>query len=507
MRRAFTISGDRYHPRFSRLSQLTSLHTWRALHRFLLDLPPAIVLTGLGCVALAASSDLANSFDAPRHGGPVVAVLLLLTLLLAFVGFIAATQINHRTSAEDEHAATPPHIRWRYLRYLIYPILLWSLWTAIQTTGVLAQGTVAALTVAPPRYGSDDMYYNHYNALLVLHGENPYAGPWLAREVAYFQNRAYTPIARGHFANPYDYPTQAQMDAIVGEYLAHPQSPPLELDPRTTHSYPAGAFLVSLPAVWAGAPSSAIEQIALALLLGVLVVWTTPPRWRLLIALLLLVDADGARQIVGSDFEIWPLALLAFAWLSRERRWWSVLLLSVACAIKQTAWLAAPFYLIWVWRAYGPREALRRLGIAVAAFFVINLPWIVASPRAWASSLLLPVSLPLLPDGSGIVGLSLAGLFPLAPSVVYALLELAALAGALAWYWRMWPRYPFAVLVLPLLPLVFAWRSSERYFVLLPLAAIVALALTLGEQQRVRGVRERGKPAPADASSAAAGAG
>src|SRR5262249_11346985 len=112
-------------------------------------------------------------------------------------------------------------------------------------------------------------------------------------------------------------------------------------------------------------------------------------------------------------------------------------------------------------------------------FLVINLPWLVASPGDWLASLLLPVGLPLLPDGSGIIALSLTAVVPLAPPTVYAILELSALAGALAWYWRAEPQMAFAGLVLPFGPLFFAWRSSERYFVLLPLLAILGAVLTL----------------------------
>jgi uncharacterized membrane protein len=200
--------------------------------------------------------------------------------------------------------------------------------------------------------------------------------------------------------------------------------------------------------------------------------------------LLLLTLADGSRQVSGADFEIWPVALLSFAWLTRERSWFSSLLLGGACAIKQTAWIAAPFYLLWVWRAYGPVEAMRRAGIAAGTFVVINLPWIIASPRQWLGSMLLPVSLPLLPDGSGFIGLSLTGILPLFPSWIYALLELVLLVGALWWYQRNWRRYPFAGLVLPLLPLLGAWRSSERYFVLLPLLGVLAVVLTLRAGRR-----------------------
>ena len=441
-------------------------------HLALVSLPLSVSLAGVGCMLLAASSDIANTTDSPRRGGTGPAILLFVTLVGAFGCFIAAARRGASSSKSRSGRG--------WLRLLIYPILLWSLFTATQTAGILWRGAVHALTVSPARYGSDDLYYNHYNALLVLHGKNPYSGEWLTSEVAYFGDRAYTPVARGRFSNPRHYPTRAQMDAIVGEYLVNPRVPPPELDPATTHSYPAGAFLTALPAVWAGAPSIAITQIALFLALLVLIVARAPARLEaLVVALLLLATADGARQVTGADFEIWPLAFLIGAWLLADHRRLSPIALGIACAIKQTAWIAAPFYLLWIWRERGRDEAIRRGAIALATFVAINLPWIVASPGAWLRSMLLPVSLPLLPDGSGLIGLSLTGALPLFPSWVYSAFELAALVGALVWYWRSERRYRYVGLVLPLLPLLAAWRSSERYFELLPVAALAMLVLTL----------------------------
>lgn len=460
------------------------LHRAHLVHRTLLTAPRSILLTGVGCMALAASSDLANTFDAPRHGGPLVTVLLFITLALALALFIAATLPAKRMPKAHSSSTPLPGVLRRIQPYLIYLILLWAFITTLQSPAILGQGLIRGFTQWPPSYGSDDLYYNHYNAAIVLHGENPYTGVRMLDEIRYFQKLDFTPIARGRFVDPHHYPSRAEMDAVIREYQAHPQTVPPEIDPRTMHSYPAGAFLVNLPVVWLGIPGVAIAQIAVLLVLLCAILWSTPGPWRLVAALLLLSAADGIRQVTGGDFEIWPLAFIAGAWLARGHRWRSALLLGAACAIKQTAWIAAPFFLLWIWRTHGRDEALRRASIAVGTFLALNLPWIIASPRPWLESQLLPVSLPLLPDGSGIIGLSLTGILPLAPTWVYSTLELAALLAAIAWYWRAAPRAPFAGLVLPLIPLFFAWRSSERYFVLLPLVAVLALALTLQQTQR-----------------------
>lgn len=463
------------------LSRLTTDDVWRALrrsHAWLTSAPGNVLFLGGGCAALAASSDIANSTNAPREGGPLPALLLAATLALAFACFLLAARL------QPDVAAKPPRGRARVTRYLLYPLLLWALFTGIQTATVIVSALPKTLAAAPARYGSDDLYYNHYNALLVLRGENPYAGPWLAAEARYFGDLAYTPLRRGVFSDPRHYPTNAQMDAVMRAYLRDPAHPPVEIDPATTHSYPAGAFLVNVPGVWAGVASVGFTQILVFLALLALIIRVAPAEWRLALALLALTVTDGAREVTGSDFEIWPLFFLALAWAGGGYRWRSALALGAACAIKQTAWLAAPFYLLWIWRRDGAREAARRLGIAAGFFVLINLPWIVASPRSWLTSLFLPVSLPLLPDGSGLIGISLTGILPLLPPVVYSALELAALLGALLWYWRNWARVPYAGLVLPLLPLLFAWRSSERYFVLLPLAGVLAVALTLRAQRK-----------------------
>jgi len=346
----------------------------------------------------------------------------------------------------------------------------------MRTRPILGAEMVAAST-GPVTYHSDAMYYNHYDAQLVLRGKNPYETNDLAGAMRQFRILGYTPLVRGRFGDPLRPPTAAEIDAVGREYLADPNHPPAEIDPRTLHSYPAGAMLVNVPSVWAGLPSVGLAQLLLFLGLGVGVVALAPGWSRVAVALLFLSDPDTVRRVATGDFDIWWVALLSCAWLLRERRVASGLLLGAACAIKQTAWFAAPFYLVFIWRAYGGREALRRGGIALAGFLALNLPWLL-SPRAWLTSLTLPMSLPLFPEGVGVVALSLSGAFPLPPSWVYGALELAALGLALVWQWRSHSAHPLAGLALSLLPLVFAWRSPGRYFALLPALALVGWALT-----------------------------
>jgi uncharacterized membrane protein len=185
--------------------------------------------------------------------------------------------------------------------------------------------------------------------------------------------------------------------------------------------------------------------------------------------------AGGSEDAERSTY--WPLPRWPFLWQA-IRPWLPAIALGVICAVQQTAWFFAPFYLVWVWRTYGVKRAISEEGVAVGAFFLINLPWSISAPGPWLHSLVLPVTLPLFPTGGGLVGLGLGGTLPLWPPLVYAMLEIGGYLGLLALYARWFARLPFAGLLLPMVALLLAWRSPSRYFILLPFLAILALVLS-----------------------------
>ena len=464
-------------------SALGAWGAWLArLLRATINQPAGLTLTGLGCLLLLISTGPPAWPHAPFV---VFAVGGSAALLGAFGCFLLATRNEH------------PHWLSRALRWLALPVMLWALVTAVQSSALLANGFVTTATQRPPHYTSDAMYYMQYSAILVIHGENPYTGPRLAEVMAYYHTHAYTPVDRGRFSDPRHIPTSAELNAVINEYLAHPDHPPVEVDPRTFASYPAGAFLVAVPTALLGLPSIGFLQLALFLALGVSVIVRAPVGSRFALALFLLSNPEAVSRMTNGDFDIWWVAFLIWAWMLHERRWAAGLLLGAACAIKQTAWFAAPFYLLWVWRRQGPAEAARQGAIAVGAFAAINLPWIVWSPHSWLAGLLAPMSLPLEPGGRGLIALSLSGALPLFPSAVYSVFELALWVGALVWATLKSAAYTYAGLALPLLLLVVSWRSPERYFLLLSVLGVAATALTLRRDARV------GNPHPAAGNATA----
>jgi hypothetical protein len=469
------------------------------IHTRLMAVPNRILLVAGACFALNLASDLSNSFaNAPRFGGPLVALGIFVAFLLMFALALLATIKGLRDTEDTKESrkaplgSPAPFMRmgrgrgggatpfdWR--PWVIYPLALWTLWTGAQSLVVLAQQP--AVLASPVNYGSDEMYYTHYNAWLVLHGQNPYVGERLSGALRYFRATSVTPLRAGAFDDPLHPPSKSQSAAIVGRYLADPAAPHPNLEPATTHSYPALSFLIAVPSVWLGLPTLGYLQVLGLIALIAALVALAPSQWRFAVLALCLLDVDGIRSVASSDFEIWTAAGIALVWLLRERPWFAAIVLGLICAVQQTAWFAAPFYLAWVVYRRGWRAAIGEAAAALGVFVAINLPWIILSPGAWLHSLVLPMTLPLFPTGGGLVGLGLGGALPLWPPAVYSVLEFAGYIALLAAYIRWLPRMPYAGVVLPSLVLLLAWRSPSRYFILLPFLAILALVLTWRQER------------------------
>jgi uncharacterized membrane protein len=238
-------------------------------------------------------------------------------------------------------------------------------------------------------------------------------------------------------------------------------------------SYTALAFLPLVPFVWAGLPSVVIFFALCFFALAAMLIVAAPPHLRFWVGLLILADLPLLNASVGGVLDVFYILLLFVAW-----RWWrrpvlSTVFLGLAIAAKQLAWFFIPFYAIYIWRKRGWRETLTRLAGAGVVFALINGPFILNNPHAWLAGVLAPQVDPMFPLGSGLVGLSVSGLLPLASSAMYAALYGLAIIACIAWYWRFGRGMPEVALLLAVLPLFFAWRSLTTYFYFVALPAVV----------------------------------
>lgn len=428
----------------------------------------------LTLVALAIA--LQNLLELPREllsnrlGTAVTGVLVFVVLASSLVLLMAAV------------TSSPPRWRWPYRRWT--QILALCLTLLVVPLGITQSAKIVIASFSAPQYSNDGTTLDHYAAMQLLAGHNPYVTSDIVSAVRVLhQDPAHTtPLREGVFASRpvTQYPSG---DELRATFAQQPVGKPVSVVAFESHvSYPALAFLPLVPFVWAGLPSVVLFFALCLLILVILLLRSVPAESRTWLTLLLLADTPLLNATLVGDLDVFYILLLFVAW-----RWWqrpvvSSLTFGLALAAKQLAWFFAPFYLLFVWRKRGAREALLRLVGGIATFVVINAPFIINNPGAWVRGVLAPQIDPMFPLGNGLIRLSLSGVLPLAPSVVYLVLEVLAIGVCIFIYWRMRSRTGGAGFVLSVLPLWFAWRSLTTYFYFVTLPAL-ALALVNEDRQ------------------------
>ena len=301
-----------------------------------------------------------------------------------------------------------------------------------------------ACIIAVP-YHADAVAAVHRMAELFLSGQNAYAVFDLPEALARF---------------PYMDPELATH--LEGRAVLH------------SYSYPALSFLVVAPFVALGLGDIRWVYLGMILVIAVVVISRLRIAWRPMALATIVGNAIVIRQPILAGIDpTWALLVIG-AWLALRRAWLSPILLGLAFAARQTAWFVAPFYLALVWQRSGRREAVRRGSIAAAVAIAVNLPFAARAPERFIDGVTAPILGALEPDGVGLVRFALAGIGPLLPRVLYGALALVIFAALLAAYVRWRHRLTSAPLAWPFLPLYFAWRSLQNYFVLATLFVFVA---------------------------------
>ncbi len=400
-----------------------------------LSIGRAVLLVAAGGLLQTIGEILSLSTSEALSAGSTL-LIFSSTALAVGLFFVALRQPTQRQAASAEaqqqrsiiHAARLRRLAQSGLLALLF---LASLWT-IATSGAL----LVQRPLDPAVYDSDAAAFVHYQAEDVLHGVNPYTdatGFWNA--VEQFPSAGATPLRRGQYAGLAFSPADAAVAALLKVYAQNPNLAGPEFDPASLHSYPAASFLIAVPFIWAGFSSTQpLYTLCLLLLFGLLIRWA-PQGWRWQTTLLLLSLSIAITLTLRSSFEVACILCIVAAWRAQTRHpWVGAALLGVGCAIKQLTWLFLPFYLLWVLRQRGWRAATLSGGISILVFFLINAPFLLAAPDAWASSMLLPVTEPAFPGGIGLITLAQGGWLPLWPGWVDTALEVAAYLGMLGWF-------------------------------------------------------------------------
>lgn len=344
-------------------------------------------------------------------------------------------------------------------------------WVALSLVLITSLAGVAEVVLAisfgffsAPQYTNDGTALDTNAAILLLQGHDPYADSNMLHIARLFDLEPdwTTPLREGQFVGRLDYPSPVELRTVFDTDMKSGQAPEFE----AKVSYPSLSFLTLVPFIWLGF-YNVLPFYLLCYLALVALGWKVARKelrpWILVFA---LANISMWSSVVGGNLDVLTILLVVMAWLWREQRWRSALALGLALACKQPAWFFLPFYAILVMRAYGGREAARRVAIASALMLALNLPFILWNPQAWLAGVMAPIADPMFPMGVGIVGLvGSPFLHTYMASVVYSVLEYGVFYPlCLLWYWRICKTHPEAAMLLAVLPLFFAWRSLPSYF-------------------------------------------
>jgi hypothetical protein len=432
-----------------------------------------IAMAGIALYYAGIVNGMYLGWPQPGAAAAVVAALAMTLVLLVW--------ITSGTGRDDARVRM-------YARYRRPLQILWLVASVYAFMGIV----VLVGVMRPPipdetRYHNDAIALNQCAAKLVIQGKNPYSSLDLFAcydELGIGADRT-TPLRRGVFREARIYPMPTELDSAWTFRRLYPEE---NAEFVWRPSYPALSFLVLVPWVLLDVDPNALSLILLLVVMALVVV-RTERSLRGLMATALLASLSITAFTVGGTSDLFYAAPLVAAWLWRERRW-SAVALGIACAAKQLAWFAAPYYFIATAATRGWREAFVRSGIAALPFVAVNLPFFMADPGAWIAGVGTPLLEPMFARGAGLVFLGTSGVIPLLPPVVYLAMEILAIAASLVGAWVFRHRAPEVGIVLAFVPLFFAWRSLFSYFFLLPLFAAAAVArmplgsLSVEEAQR-----------------------
>jgi uncharacterized membrane protein len=352
-------------------------------------------------------------------------------------------------------------------------VAIWSMWGRREAPGrrtqlallvVLAAGLAyqsAMSWVFDPSYQTDSVAFSQYAASLALHGHNPYLH---SMQPAY---------------SLFNVPTIFHTFQLDGGSV-------------TSVSYPAGMFLVNVPLLALGVHTQAANIVDLAFwIVGIFVLWRCLPARARWVAGVLGATSVYVNFVIGglTDAVFIPFVILAvYRWdrfsddwgTRRWARWVGPISLGIACSLKQTPWFLIPFLVIGTaLEARAGSRAWARITAAyvatvAAVFAAVNAPYIIWSPAAWAKATLVPFLSPTVPDGQGLVNLTLFE--RLGGGDLFLFTALGVLAVVLSWLWFVvdYPRLKTAWVPLVALSFFLPTRSFASYLFMLVPAALVA---------------------------------
>lgn len=397
---------------------------------------------------------------------------------------------------------------WRMLWFLTGLVLFswdWRIWSGTQTTGTLswlslltlAAGMVAIFgSLAAKEPGSRERFIS----LMVLGVFLADLTMWSVQQIAtapgYGLDEAafvqYAAHLWAHGVNPYT----VSLAPALTRYHVPPNGWTWQLNGRLAlgYAYPALSFEIVQVLMGLGATVEVPVILSLAgWALSITLLYVLLPRSMKLLAIIVGSMALFLNNVVSGPLSGWSLPLLvlaAYRWDRFGKRGLSdgiqSGLMGIAVALNQLAWTIVPFVLIGLVQEHKTRHGTRGSWISAAkylagigvVFFLTNLPFILSRPGAWLHGILRPFLDPLIPQGQGLISLTVLHGWGGGNLFGFTALALGTYGVLALLLWRYYPWFKRWLFWLPALPLFLSTRSFLYYFeALVPVALLGSLSV------------------------------
>jgi uncharacterized membrane protein len=266
------------------------------------------------------------------------------------------------------------------------------------------------------------------------------------------------------FQNPYLYSIKPFLDQF--SFSPSFYTPRVDGSFEFHLNYPALNFLSLLP-LYALGLHDLRDGVFVFHILSVLVIFGLVPSRQKALSLAPFVFFPAFIASSWTD-SVWAFFLLAGSILWYRNRNVGLLMVGLAGATKQIAFIAAPFLIIRLWQESSGSRLRNTLGgtVALAAGFLgPNIPFILSSPFQWWIATVapyLPGGAVEVPGGIGLSGILLRlGIAP-PPLFFVALMGLVGI-GSLYLYATRYSKSKYYVWIFPVLILFFYYRSFPNY--------------------------------------------